>query len=257
MRSPHQPVHVERHGPQGSAAQDDQLAVEAPVALTVNGQVWLTFMCTPADLEALAIGFLFNEGVIDGMQAVADVRVCEHGDNVDVWLHQPAEQPAHWRRTSGCAGGQTAVETLAPAGPVPDGITLTPAQVEHLTTLLSESQELYRQSGGLHASLLSDGETVIAAAEDIGRHNTLDKIAGKCLLQDLRPARRVLVTTGRISSEMLQKAARLGAPVIISRTAPSSLSVELADKRGMTLIGYARRGQFNVYTHHERIIPPA
>ena len=120
--------------------------------------------------------------------------------------------------------------------------------------MLFDSQELYRETGGVHTSALSDGEQVILAAEDIGRHNTLDKIAGLCLMEDTWPEKRVLITTGRISSEMLQKSVRMGAKVVASRTSPSSMSIELAEAWGITLIGYARRNRFNLYATRERIL---
>ena len=101
----------------------------------------------------------------------------------------------------------------------------------------------------MHTSMLSDGKKVVMAAEDIGRHNTLDKISGLCLLQHRWPATRILITTGRISSEMLQKAARLQAPVLISRTSPSSLSIEMAQRYGITLVGYASAGSASMFTH--------
>ena len=91
------------------------------------------------------------------------------------------------------------------------------------------------------------------SAEDIGRHNTLDKIAGLCMLRNIWPDQRIIITTGRISSEMLQKAARLRAPILISRTSPSSLSIEMAERYGITLVGYARRQRFNVYSHPQRL----
>ena len=186
---------------------------------------------------------------------VADVRVCEHSDNVDVWLNHPAEQPKSWRRTSGCTGGVTAVDLLARpevsfASDTPD---LPPSAIGKLVEELFQSQELYRDTGGVHTSALSDGERILLSAEDIGRHNTLDKIAGLCLMKNIWPTTRILISTGRISSEMLQKAARLGAPILISRTSPSSLSIEMADRYGITLIGYARRHRFNVYTHAQRV----
>ncbi len=229
--------------------------VETPVSLTVNGDVWITFMCTPIQLEALSLGFLYNEGIIQGMDEVADARVCEHGDNVDVWLNHDAEQPTNWRRTSGCTGGVTAVDLLAKPN-VDFGknrFQVQPEAIMEMVEKLFESQELYRDTGGVHTSALSDGEKVLVAADDIGRHNTLDKIAGLCLMENIWPEHRVLITTGRISSEMLQKAAALNAPILISRTSPSSLSIEMAERYGITLIGYARKHRFNVYSNAERV----
>ena len=227
--------------------------VETPVTLTVNGRVWLTFMCTPTDLEALAVGFIYNEGVIKGKEEIELVEVCPSGDNVDIWLKSAVEQPEHWRRTSGCTGGITAAALDKVRPELKDGLILTPQMVQTLIKSLTEEQVLYRDVGGVHTSILSDGEHVVVTAEDIGRHNSLDKIAGRCLLDDIEMTRKILVTTGRISSDMIQKAARIGAAIVISRTSASSLSVALADKWGISLIGYARHDQFIIYTHPERI----
>ncbi len=229
------------------------MIVEAPVSLTVNGEIWLTFLCTPVDLDALAIGFLFNEGVIDSMAEVASVHVCPSGENVDVWLRRDVARPKQWARTSGCTGGITSIDSLATLAPMTDGVRLTPDAVTHLIGQLFAAQQLYREAGGVHSSALSDGRRIRLAAEDIGRHNTLDKIAGRCLLDRIVISESVLLTTGRISSEMLRKAARMGAPIVISRTSPTSLSIELAEQLGITLIGYARRDGFSVYTYPERI----
>jgi FdhD protein len=232
-----------------------QTIVETPVSLTVNGEVWLTFMCTPVNLEAMTIGFLYNEGIIEKIDEVEDVRICEHGDNVDVWLNRSVEQPTSWRRTSGCTGGVTAVDALARVDVSFNGDQpkILPETIGHIVEMLFESQELYRETGGVHTSALSDGEKLIFSAEDIGRHNTLDKIAGLCLMKNVWPKTRILITTGRISSEMLQKAARMHTPILISRTSPSSLSIEMAERYGITLIGYARKHRFNVYTNLQRV----
>lgn len=236
-----------------------EMIVESPVSLTVNGEDWLAFMCTPVDLEAMAAGFLFNEGLIQSKAEIASVRVCASGDNVDVWLHHQVAKPDKWRRTSGCTGGVTGVADPSSAGPDNDlkqtcaEVVLTATQVSALIVMLFESQDLYQKSGGVHTSALSDGERILVVAEDIGRHNTLDKIAGRCLLESITPDRRILLTTGRVSSEMMQKSARLGASIVISRTSPTSLSIEMAERWGISLIGYARRNRFNVYSHPERI----
>lgn len=255
MITPQKSIHFEKYEFNKWEKNNSETIVEAPVSLTVNGAVWLTFMCTPINLEAMAIGFLYNEGIIGKFDEVMDVRVCEHGDNVDVWLSHEAEQPKSWRRTSGCSGGLTAVETLAREGISFDGSQpiVSPKTIGELVEMLFESQALYKETGGVHTSALSDGKKILIAAEDIGRHNTLDKIAGLCLMQDIWPETRILISTGRISSEMLQKAARLAVPILISRTSPSSLSIEMAEHYGITLIGYARRHRFNVYTNPQRV----
>jgi len=254
MLFPQKPVQYQQYEFKKWKSLAGETIVETPVALTVNGEVWLTFMCTPLLLEALAVGFLYNEGIIQRVEEVADVRLCEHGDNVDVWLNHAASQPKSWRRTSGCTGGMTAVdlfvrENVSFNGDHPQ---VSPEAVGQLVEQLFEAQSLYRETGGVHTSALSDGKQIVLVAEDIGRHNTLDKLAGMCLLQNSWPEPRILITTGRISSEMLQKAARMGAPILISRTSPSSLSIEMAERYGITLIGYARRQRFNVYTHPQR-----
>lgn len=232
---------------------DAGIVTETPVSLTVNGEVWLTFMCTPNQLEALAAGFLFNEGVIQTNDQIADIRLCAQGDNVDVWLHQDVQKPEQWRRTSGCTGGFTAADVTGMLPVHTNGLVIDPGRVGKLIEKLFDSQDLYRKVGGVHTSALSDGQEIWAVAEDIGRHNSLDKLAGLCLLEGIDLPCKILLTTGRISSEMLQKSARLGISILISRTSPSSLSIDLAQKWGITLIGYARRDRFNVYSWAERI----
>ncbi len=256
MITPQKAIQYERYEFRKWESHDTETIVETPVSLTVNAQVWLTFMCTPVDLEAMAVGFLYNEGIIESMNEVEEVRVCEHGDNVDVWLNRNVEQPTSWRRTSGCTGGVTAVDALARVDISfnDDRPRVPPEAISHLLEQFFEAQVLYRQTGGVHSSALCDGERIVVAADDIGRHNTLDKISGLCLMNGLAPETRILITTGRISSEMLQKAARMNSPILISRTSPSSLSIEMAERYGITLIGYARTHRFNVYSNAQRIM---
>ena len=255
MITPQKKIHYEQYEFKKWRSFDAETIVETPVSLTVNGEVWITFMCTPVNLEALAVGFLYNEGIIEKMEEVENVRVCEHGDNVDVWLTHAAEQPTSWRRTSGCTGGVTAVDLLTKPNVSlnENSLKVQPEAIGHLVEMLFEAQSLYRETGGVHTSALSDGGKILLSAEDIGRHNTLDKIAGLCLMNDVWPESRILITTGRISSEMLQKSARLNAPILISRTSPSSLSIEMAERYGITLIGYARKHRFNVYSNMQRV----
>ena len=232
---------------------DTGVIVEQPVTLTVNGEIWLELLCTPVDLEALAVGFLFNEGIIQSAEAIRHVEACTSGKNVDVWLSHAADRPKHWRRTSGCGGGMTSTDPESQPGEAVGTFCLTPEAVCALSGQLLEVQGLYREVRGVHTSALSDGERLLVVAEDVGRHNTIDKISGHCVLNGIFPAQRILLTTGRISSEMLQKASRLGAAMVVSRSSPTSLSVRLAQQLGITLIGYAHRDRFNVYTCPERV----
>ena len=238
-------------------AKETAIISEQPVTLTVNNEVWLTFMCTPCDLKELAVGFLYNEEIIQVVDEIANVQECAHGSNVDVWLNHAIKKPENWIRTSGCSGGETSISKNAlPEGRIrPGNGSLLPGErVGELIGKLNKAQNLYKISGGVHTSALSDGERILIVAEDIGRHNTLDKLAGRCILEGFNPTRRIILTTGRISSEMIQKAGRMEASVVISRTSPSSLSVQMAKKLGITLIGYARRDRYTIYTHAERIL---
>src|SRR5512141_2013037 len=163
MITPQKAIHYEKYEFRKWESLDAETIVETPVSLTVNAQVWLTFMCTPVDLEAMAVGFLYNEGVIERMEEVEDVRVCEHGDNVDVWLNHSVEQPTSWRRTSGCTGGITAVDLLAkPNVSFDSGKPQMDAQdIEAQIDLLLEAQVLYQETGGVHTSVLSDGKKAV------------------------------------------------------------------------------------------------
>jgi len=232
------------------------IIVEHPVSLSVNGKIWLTFMCTPTDLDALAVGFLFNEEIIDSVKDVKHLEVHSNSHLVEVWLNKDVEKPTDWRITSGCTGGVTAVtqKFQYSKNHSVDGLQIKSSEVISLAKKLIEHQGLHQQVGGVHASALSDGRELLIVCEDIGRHNTIDKVIGRILIDRVELNRKVLLTTGRISSEMLQKALRIGTMLLISLTSPTSLSVEMAEETGITLIGYARGKKFNIYSHPQRII---
>jgi FdhD protein len=255
MISQSQSVPLRRYRAQRWETVAAEAVVEAPVSLTVNGVHWVTFMCTPVELDALAAGFLFNEGIIDAAGDIVDVHVCANGTNVDVWLSHAVSRPPIWRRTSGCMGGVTRADRkrVCPLSEMPNGPVLPARAVGDLMAALQGAQQLYRSAGGVHASALSNGQDIGLLAEDIGRHNTMDKLAGRCLLDRRVMSASILLTTGRFSSEMVEKAARMETPILISRTAPSTLAIELAKRFGLTLIGYARRDSFNVYAHGWRL----
>jgi FdhD protein len=232
--------------------------VEQPVSISVNGSIWVTLMSTPLDLEALAVGFLFNQEIINSFKEVIHIELHPNSHMVEILLNKDVEKPTKWLITSGCSGGVTKDnQKLSTITDRPDnGWILKVDQIISLARKLIEHEGLHQQVGGVHTSALSDGDEICVLCEDIGRHNSIDKVAGKILINTLQIDRKIILTTGRISSDMLQKAIRMGASVLISLSSPTSLSIEMADKAGITLIGYARGRKFNIYTHAERILFP-
>lgn len=228
---------------------------EAAVILNVNGKALVRLLCTPVDLEDLAVGFLLNEGLIANWDDVAIVELCGGAEGVDVWLHHDVETPSLRSITSGCSGGTTFDDLKSAGSRIVSPVRLAPKELTALMEQLSDGAVLYRRAGGVHATGLAfQGEEELACiAEDVGRHNTVDKIAGRCLRKRRPTKDGILLTSGRVSSEVVGKAARMEVPVIASRTSPTALSVDLAEAWGITLAGYVRRRSFRVYTGAERI----
>jgi FdhD protein len=249
------PIQYYKYSRDGWQSAQTRVIAEAAVSLTVNSEIWLSFLCTPTHLEALAVGFLFNEQIIQTCSEIAAVHVCKSEDNVDIWLTKPVEKPAQWLRTSGCGGGYTQSNPQSAGKSVLNFQPVSPEALLNSMEQLLEAQAIYRETRGIHCSGLSDGQRILYQVEDIGRHNTLDKLAGRLLLEPVAISPRIILTTGRISSEMMTKAIRLGAEVVVSRTSPTTHSIQLAQAAGITLVGYARRTQLSVYTHPERLMP--
>ena len=233
---------------------DDAVIEESMVCISVNGHELATFMCSPIRLEELALGFLRAEGIIDSIHDVEVLHVSHHASCVDVWLrHDRFILPTKRIITSGCGGGVTFDDLSERHPPLPPGITVPPRQIVALMQNLHLAAELYNEVRGVHTSALSDGHELCLVAQDVGRHNTIDRLWGQALQKGLSTVNCLLLASGRISSEMLNKAAKMGIPIVASRTSPTSLSVELARAWNITVIGYARGHQFRVYSGAERI----
>lgn len=228
---------------------------EAELTVYVNLQELVTILCSPVKQNFLVLGFLYAEGIIASMTDVAMMRVCDEESEVDVRLTNADFQlPTKRKLTSGCGGGATfAIQ----AQKVDSGLVVTPPEVFALMKQFQEQMELYRITGGIHTSALCDTKNLLVVAEDIGRHNTLDKIQGECLVRGLPTRDRLLLTSGRVSSEMLLKAARMEVPVVVSRHSTTGSAVSLARDLGITLVGYARGSRLLVYSHPERLGRPA
>ena len=233
---------------------DAEVIAEGSVTIFVNGGELATLMCTPRDPLQLALGFLANEGFIETYAEVEIAHVCGAGGCVDIWLSHPlSDRPLRKIITSGCSGGLTFADLAAAQEPVCSNLTIAPERLASLIAKLQDQDSLYARARGVHTSALSDGERLLVVAEDIGRHNTLDRLRGECLRTGIDSIGLILLSTGRISSEMIQKAVRMGCPILASRTSPTSLSVGLARQWNITLCGYVRRNHMNVYSHPERL----
>jgi FdhD protein len=244
-------VVIDRFSGEGWGRSSVHVPSEMALAIYVNRQELVTILCTPTKLNCLVLGFLYAEGIISGMDDVASMRVCEEESLVEVMLSNPEyELPTQRTLTSGCGGGAT---FKTQGQKVHSDLVTTPEEVLALMNQLQKQMELYRLCGGLHTSALSDTKNLLIVAEDIGRHNTVDKIQGECLLRGLSTKDRLLLSTGRVSSEILLKAARMLAPVVVSRHSPTGSSVSLARDLGIALVGHARGGRLSVYSHSERL----
>ncbi len=219
---------------------------EMMLAIYVNRQELGTLRCTPVKLDCLVLGFLYAERIISGLGEVADLRISEEESLAEVTLSNPDKLP----RSTGETVSQAQVQKVDP------GLVAAPAQVLSLIRQFQEQMRLYQLCGGIHTSALSDASGLLVVAEDIGRHNTLDKIQGECLLRNLSTRGLLLLSTARFSSQMLLKAAKMGVSIIVSRHPPTASAVSLARDLGITLVGHLWSSKLSVYSHPERLSCP-
>jgi FdhD protein len=220
---------------------------EQPLTVYVNGTRFLTLLCTPVKLEALVVGYLWMEMVITEVGEIRGLDVSPVDGRVDVTLTHPVELPTERILTSGCGGGITfrIDHRLFPR--LSSGLRISPAQLAARMRDLFAAAVLYKASRGIHGAALCDGDALLLMAEDVGRHNAVDKIKGEALLRGISTVDRVLLSTGRVSSEMLLKAARMGVPIVASRTSPTEMAVGLAEQLNITVCGYVRPDSLNLY----------
>jgi FdhD protein len=239
----------------GWTKKDGDVIEEAFISIYVNGLEIATIMATPHEQELLALGFLKNEGLLESLDDIEILYIGKNGCCVDIWLNQKVIKPERVVITSGCGGGVTFDDPVVGIEPLESAICLDVDLLRQVFRKLQPPNSLYARSRGVHAAGLLDpqNQQLLVIVEDVGRHNTLDKLAGACLKMDIETQQRVLLSTGRISSEMMRKAAMMGCPIVASRTSPTSMSVEMARAWNITLVGYVRQGSLRVYSCPERI----
>jgi len=237
----------------------DEMAVEFPFTIHVNGEEFATMVCTPSHLDELILGFLASEGIIRSKADIKDFQIDDGKGFCYVTLHNkaPFSQRETGKRFIGsCCGKsrqfyyQVDVKTAKTSY---SKVTILPEECIRMMTELQDSSTLFKGTGGVHNAALFHGSELIAARSDIGRHNALDKLLGHCLIHHIPVRDGVIAFSGRISSEVLLKAAKIGVGVILSKSAPTDLAVELANDLNITAIGFVRGSSFNIYSHPERV----
>ena len=249
---------IEKFAGNESVEVEDVTIQESRMSVFLNDTKAISMMCIPKDQDAHAIGFLMSENVINGVEDIIDLKISDEGLRVDITanINEDSLQNLYKEKTltSGCGGGVTG--NVAGSLEIPFNQTNFKIKPDTIYTEVKEfyrDSELYNLTGCVHKAMiyLEDGTTV--TAEDIGRHNAIDKAVGKCKLNKIDTVKSVLFVSGRLSSEMVTKAVMHRIPIVISRTAPTHLGVKTAHDHGITLIGFARGKKMNVYTHSGRI----
>jgi FdhD protein len=234
---------------QGSRADEvaGEVVREQPLTIHVNGVKFLTLLCSPIKLEALVVGYLWMEKVIGDLGEITRLDVSAVDGRADVTLAGPVVLPTERVLTSGCGGGITfrIDHRLFPR--LHSTLRVAPEALALGMKELFAAAVHYRASRGIHGAALSDGQRLLVVAEDVGRHNAVDKVKGEALLRGVPTEDRILLSTGRVSSEMLLKAARMGVPLVASRTSPTEMAVALAEQLNVTICGYVRGDSLNLY----------
>jgi FdhD protein len=244
-------------------ADDDEVVREARVELLVNdGELRLAMLCLPRELRELAVGFLRAEGALLRREDFDAAEFDESGPTVHVRGRFDADAleaiRRRWTWGTGCGGGGTSA-SLNPDGykPVGEGPVVDAETLLELTRKFQKSMDLWKRTGGVHACALADRQRLIVVCEDVGRHNAFDKVVGRAFLEGIDTADKLMLTTGRLSAEMVSKAVAARLALLVGRGAVTALAVDLARRFGITLVGFARASRFNVYTGFQRVLGDA
>ncbi len=239
---------------------EDVIAVEFPLTIFVNGEEFATMVCTPDHLEELVTGFLASEGVILLPREIESLTINEEKGiaRVETAKKRPLNKERYSKRFIGSCCGKSRQFYLQndarTAKTIMTHTNFTAAQCIGLMEKMQDTAESFRETGGVHTAALATAEEIVLSRVDIGRHNALDKIYGYCLQNRISLKDKAIVFSGRISSEVLLKAAKIGIGIVLSKSAPTTLAINLAEDLGITAVGFIRENRLNVYSHPGRII---
>ncbi len=237
--------------------KDDLVVEEYPLTIKVNGHRTAAVLCSPDALEPLVLGFLLSEGVVKSHREVASLSIDEEESIAEVELLDRSYVPLQDQertRSSGCGKGAIYLDVVTTCKRNESPVRFSARSILDLSNEFNKESELFLATGGVHSAAIANGEELLFFHEDIGRHNAVDKVIGAADLGGVDIGDKMLLCSGRISSEMLIKAAKRSIPVVVSRSAPTGLAVELALRLKVTLIGFARGAKMNIYSAPERVV---
>jgi FdhD protein len=244
---------------EGRSGIEDVVVREFPLTIILDNQELVTLLCSPAKLKYLTVGFLFSEGLLENKDEIKNILVDDVRGVVRVETREDKglaiEALSKRIITSGCGRG-AAFYSAADAqnqAKVESKVEISREEVFVLMREFQHRSQVFRATGGVHSAALCDTKGILVFSEDIGRHNAIDKIFGECILEDIPIEERIITTSGRISSEILLKVAKRNIPILISKAAPTDLGVSLADRLGITLIGFVRGKRMSVYANDWRV----
>ena len=229
----------------------DIVAKEEPISIKVNGKRIATLLATPVDLRELACGFLYSLGLVKAVESISSIS--EVGSEIEITAELIKDFSSDEQvLTSGCGKGVIILGYLL--GKIESDLVIS---TDSLSLLMDEFQLKsvgYKTTGGVHSAGISDGKQILDFKEDIGRHNAIDKVIGSFLLKRLPLKDKIMLTSGRITSEVVVKCVRAGIPILISRSSPTDMAITLSEHSALTLIGFARKKRMNLYAHTERVV---
>ena len=239
----------------------EEVTGEAPCTVYINGEEFATVVCSPWEIEYMATGFLCSEGILRSREALGDM-VVDHDAGVvhvqvDGYEDNVAGKVFLKRYINSCCGRSRAsfyysTDALL-CKRVHSDTRISPERALELMDLAMNGSVMFKRTGGVHAGLVADARGVLSFHEDIGRNNVLDRMYGRCFLEGIGFSDKVVAFSGRVSSEIVLKMSKMGAPILVSHSAPSSLGLELADDLGITVIAFARGDRMTLFTHPERV----
>lgn len=237
----------------------DEIAIEYPLTIFVNNEEFATLVCSPSHVEELVLGFLASEGMIRIKADVKALQIDEDKGFAYVHLHQPIGDKKEFvskRFIGSCCGKSRQFyfyNDVKTAKTIMNSMTISAAQCFQLMEMLNEASSAFKRTGGIHHAALCSKEGLIKTFSDIGRHNALDKLYGFCLYENISLNDKIIAFSGRISSEVVLKVSKIGCGILLSKSAPTNLALQLAEDLNITTVGFIRENKMNIYTHSNRI----